>query len=1078
MQEFYSVFEEELKKLNSEQRKAVIEYLEGPVMVIAGPGTGKTQILTARIGVLLSSQLQVKPHEILCLTYTEAGAIAMKERLLRFIGPEAHRVNITTFHSFCNQIIQEHPEIFGNKVQQVLSELEQIQLFEELIDSFEEGNPLKRYKGDTYFEIKRLKSMFEAMRKESWSVAQIEKACSEFFHQQKNSDVFISKRGNSIGQPNEQKINDLLDRLKKTAYAARQLEKYEALKIREGRYDFTDMIYWVIEELKSNAALLADYQERFQYILVDEYQDTSGAQNDLLFLLCNYWDNPNLFVVGDEDQSIYRFQGANIYNILHFQDKFSEYLKTVVLKENYRSTQYILDGAAASIKYNRERLTGKFPDLDKNLRAANKNLQTVNSKPQVLTFMNSTQEELFIINELLDLHAKGEDLSEVAVIYGKHRHAENIIRILQKKGIPLNIKRKLDILKIPLIKNIITLLSYLWREYKHPDSAEELLYEILHFQFLKLETQDIHTLLRCITTPPEKVTDDTLLDFENPEAENKTIIKPYTWRQLMADHARLDALNLKNPEAVKKLEFNLSYWQKEIPNLTLQALFEKILTRGGLLEQVMLSEEKTWEMQIISTFFDFIKEETAKDPDMTLGDVLNQLRMLRKYELTLPIQQYIQAEKGINFVTAHSSKGLEYKRVYILRCNAKEWEEAREMSQSYLIPPTLLKQHLPEDLQKLEDQRRLFYVAVTRAKEKLFITLPQYNNKEKPLTESLFVSELLASGNAERKIMQLPEEEIIQYRLDLMTDEQLPVIALAEESFMRERLKNFAMTVTHLNKYLKCPISFYFENILKVPAARTESSGFGNAVHKALQELFSEMNRNQKTFPPQAYFLDAFRKAMHYYQSHFTKKDFELRMEYGKQVLGDYYQHYVSKWNTNVSLEFEIRNIEIDGIPVKGKLDKIEYLGEDTVAVVDYKTGKVTKSKIREHIEAPSEKKPLGGDYWRQIVFYRLLLDHQKRKRMRMLYGEINFVEKDKDQIFHSEMIEVKEEHIHTVRTQLKDSYTRIMNLEFSKGCGDAYCTWCNFVKNNYRAEDIRFEKEEEEVITEFPEDFDLSMEF
>lgn len=1064
MQDYHSIFEQELKRLNPEQRKAAVELLEGPVMVIAGPGTGKTQILSARIGVLLSSpNLQVEPHNILCLTFTDAGAVAMRQRLLKFIGPTAHRVNITTFHAFCNQIIQEHPELFGNKIQQPLSDLESIKMFEDLIDSFDDTNPLKRYKGDTYFEMKRLRTLFETMKKESWSLEQITEECSKYARESKNSIEFVHKRGPQKGQFNEKKFNDFVDRLKKTVYAARQFSVFEEMKAQLGRYDYTDMIYWVIDALKKNSSLLSDYQERYQYLLVDEYQDTSGAQNELLYLLCSYWENPNLFVVGDEDQSIYRFQGANVYNIMNFHERFREYLNMVVLKKNYRSTQLILDNAGAVINNNHERLTDKIPGLDKNLKADNREIADKDFKPEVIQFMNATQEELFIVNELTTMYEKNQDLSEVAVIYRKHRHTDNIIRILQRRGIPLNIRRKLDVLELPLIKNLISLLTYLWREYKKPDSAEDILYEILHYEFFNLETQDIHTLLRTISGPQKRLNSDTLLDFENTEHDKEQVIPPPTWRQLMADEQRLLELPLRNMETIRALEFNLSYWQKAIPNITIQALFEKILTNGGVLQHIMLGADTTWDMQVISTFFDFIKEETAREPDMTLGDVLDQIRMLRKYDLTIPLQQYVQSEKGVNFVTAHSSKGLEYKKVFILRCNANQWENARDpgASMQYLIPPGLLNQTLGDDALKLEEERRLFYVALTRAKEELVITFPQFDHRDKPLTESMFVSELISEGKSVKKYIQMPDEEILAFRMDLMSEEQRPVIELAEESFLRERLQNFAMTVTHLNKYLECPLSFYFENILKVPAARSENSGFGNAIHKALQELFSEMIEKHKKFPSKEFFMHTFKKSMHYYQSHFTRKEFDLRTTYGMQVLADYYDHYLAKWNTNVSLELELRNIEVDGIPVKGKLDKIEYLDGDKVAVVDYKTGKVNKRKAEAQVSPPNEEQPLGGNYWRQIVFYRLLLDNFKRKRMQMVYGEIDFVEKDKDSKFYKAPVVVSEGDVRVVKQQLKDSYTRIMNLEFNTGCGKPNCTWCNFVKNNYRGDALSFETEE-----------------
>jgi len=159
------------KNLNQEQRKAV-DTIEGPVMVIAGPGTGKTQILSARIGKILL-ETDTLPENILCLTYTDAGAVAMRKRLLGFIGPDAYKVNIYTFHAFCNDIIQENLSLFEKTALDPISDLERIALFKELIDSFDKGNPLKRYRGDVYFEINNLQSLFSSMKREGWTPAYI-----------------------------------------------------------------------------------------------------------------------------------------------------------------------------------------------------------------------------------------------------------------------------------------------------------------------------------------------------------------------------------------------------------------------------------------------------------------------------------------------------------------------------------------------------------------------------------------------------------------------------------------------------------------------------------------------------------------------------------------------------------------------------------------------------------------------------------------------------------------------------------------------------------------------------------------
>jgi DNA helicase-2/ATP-dependent DNA helicase PcrA len=337
-------FAEAYTQLNAQQRTAV-DTIEGPVMVIAGPGTGKTQILAARIGKILLDT-DALPENILCLTYTDAGAIAMRRRLQQFIGADAYKVNIYTFHAFCNDVIQDNLSLFEKNTLDPISELENIQLFKKLIDQFDKDNPLKRYRGDVYFEINNLRNLFSTMKREGWTPEFIDEKIEEYLQSLLTRDEYVYKRKYkqfNAGDVKQEKLEEEQQRIEKLRAAVKEFEKYQQLMRQHNRYDFDDMINWVIKVFEENKNVLASYQERFQYILVDEFQDTSGTQNRLVQLLINFWDIPNVFVVGDDDQSIYRFQGANVENMLEFANQYSNDLKTVVLTNNYRSTQKILD---------------------------------------------------------------------------------------------------------------------------------------------------------------------------------------------------------------------------------------------------------------------------------------------------------------------------------------------------------------------------------------------------------------------------------------------------------------------------------------------------------------------------------------------------------------------------------------------------------------------------------------------------------------------------------------------------------------------------------------------------------------
>ncbi len=386
-------FREEYARLNTEQRLAV-DQTEGPVMVIAGPGTGKTQILAARIGKILLDT-DASPSNILCLTYTEAGALAMRRRLVHFIGSDAYKVNIYTFHAFCNDIIQDNLSLFEKNELDPISDLEKIELLRLLIDQFPKNHPLKRYRGDVYYEINNLSRLFSIMKQEGWKPQQIIQNINDYIADLPNRDEYIAKRATKDfkkGDVRTDKIEEEKERMDKLAAAVNEFDKFRTMMRVKNRYDFDDMINWVVKAFEENPNLLLNYQERYQYILVDEYQDTSGSQNQLVQLLINYWEQPNIFVVGDDDQSIYRFQGANIENMQQFVNGYANDLFKVVLTNNYRSTQPILDISKTLISRNQERLISKMEGLTKELIASHPEISLLQHPPVILEYETQRHE--------------------------------------------------------------------------------------------------------------------------------------------------------------------------------------------------------------------------------------------------------------------------------------------------------------------------------------------------------------------------------------------------------------------------------------------------------------------------------------------------------------------------------------------------------------------------------------------------------------------------------------------------------------------------------------------------------------
>ncbi|MDP4214328.1 MAG: ATP-dependent helicase, partial [Bacteroidota bacterium] len=483
------------QELNPQQKLAV-DRLDGPVMVVAGPGTGKTQILGARIGKILL-ETDTDAGNILCLTYTDAGAVAMRRRLLSFIGPDAYKVNIYTFHGFCNDIIQDNLSYFEKTSLDPVSELEQIEYLKLLIDRFPKNHPLKRFRSDAYYEVKNLRSLFSTMKKEAWTPAFIAEKIDEYLTAIEEDEEYLYKKngpGYKKGDKNQNKLNEQKERMEKLRAAASEFEPFQQLMHTQNRYDFDDMINWVIRAFSENEHLLRRYQEKYLYILVDEYQDTSGTQNRLVELLINFWEKPNVFVVGDDDQSIYRFQGASMDNMLHFADRYKNDLLTIVLTNNYRSTQPILDVSKALISRNSERLVNKIGGLSKDLLSSNDKIQHLTDLPVIREYETERAEMIGIVSQVEELIAGGVSPGKLGIIYKENKYGEELLRFFKLKNLPVYSKRSVNLLKDPLIKKLLLIISYLATEHEIPFSGDEMLFEILHADWFHIPAIEIANL--------------------------------------------------------------------------------------------------------------------------------------------------------------------------------------------------------------------------------------------------------------------------------------------------------------------------------------------------------------------------------------------------------------------------------------------------------------------------------------------------------------------------------------------------------------------------------------------------------
>ena len=1038
-------FNEEYAKLNANQRKAV-DAIEGPVMVIAGPGTGKTQILAARIGKILL-ETDAMPQNILCLTYTDAGTIAMRKRLQQFIGADAYKVTISTFHGFCNDIIQENLYLFEKTSMDPISDLEKIELFKSLIDAFPKNHPLKRYRGDVYFEVNNLRQLFADMKKEGWQPETLLQGIDQYVNELATSDEFVyktSRAGKWKAGDLKPAYHDELQRMEKLKAAIHEFPHYQNSMRQRSRYDFDDMINWIIKAFEENKNLLANYQERYQYILVDEYQDTSGTQNKLVQLLIEFWERPNIFVVGDDDQSIYRFQGASVENMLVFADAYKDDLEKVVLTHNYRSVQPILDIAKTIIDKNEERLVKQVPGLSKELQSSNDKLKTLQLQPVIREY-NAPREEMadtsFRIKALLQ---QGVAPGRIAVIYKENKYGEELAAYFKLQDIPFYSKRSINILVQPFIHKIIQVLRYLNAELDIPYGGDEMLFEILHYDFYKIPAIEI-----------AKITVE--VNSKNYGGGGTSI------RRMICEKAAQPPANLFDTglhEGLKKVSAFIEELITEVPNVTLQQLFEDVIQKAGIVTWVLQQPNKIELLQQLTAFFDFIKEETSRNTMLQLPGLISTIDLMEKEGLAISMNSITGTDAGVNLLTAHGSKGLEFEYVFIAGTNSGNWEKKRKPGGGYKFPPSLFTSKAKGS--DAEELRRLFYVAITRAEKHLVISYSKYKADGKETEPSMFIAEIQEAHQLQTEPVSVGTEELLLFQ-SLQFNEKAPEIAAAEEDFVNGLLEKFVMNVTALNNYLKCPLEFYYKNLVRIPSGKSEATEFGSAIHYALERMFKKMQDHPKNeFAPVEDVMQDFEWYLKKHRQFFTKEAYARRFEYGHEVLKNYYEKYKGTWNKIVTVERNIRGVVVNGVPLKGKLDKLEFDGS-RVNVVDYKTGDIDKAKDK--LQGPGEKNPAGGDYWRQAVFYKLLVDHYQQKEWTVVSTEFDFIEPDNKKQFRKEKIVISPADITTVTQQLSDVWEKIQRRDFYTGCGKADCHWCNFVKDNHMAiamHDLKTEETEE----------------
>ncbi len=995
-------FEKAYSELNKEQKEAV-ETIEGPVMVIAGPGTGKTRTITLRIANILKNT-DTSPNSILALTFTEAAAKEMRNRLRKLIGRTAYYVNVSTFHSFCTQLIREHPEQFRiNPVTEPLSELEKVKIIHKILDN----NSFKRLRpvNAPYLYTKALMNALGDLKREAIDPKELEEILNKKGIELKNNSEELNKT----------EMRKQTKDLEKNREVLKVYRQYQEQIKEKKSFDFEDMINLVTNKFEDDKDFLRLYQERYHYFLVDEYQDTNSAQNRVVDLLANFWgENANVFVVGDPSQSIFRFQGASMENTISFIKKYS-LAKIITLRNNYRSNQKILDAAYNLISQNNLKIEDFVEEADSHLQAQ---LELAPEKIRLAQLSDSPREVLFIARKIKKLVDSGVDPAEIAVIYRNNKDAQAISRALVKMEINYITQGGGNILHFPVVQKIIKILRVIQEIREKKEHID--LFTILHYEFFNVNNLDLLKLSRFA-------------------AKEKTNIF-----DLLENLKQIEDYKLEEPKQLQRIFKQLLEWEKTEPNMTFSEFFETLLNDSGYLEWILKHPDSPHLLNRINTLFNEIKRMNSEDHKLNLEQFLHNIDLMEENYLKIPEPTFVSQKKAVTLTTAHSAKGLEWQHVFIFKAYDGQWGNQRSWN-LISLPSEILPNTDISKKEQNEDERRLFYVTLTRAKKQAHITFAEryyQAGRTKEVVPTMFITEIPDELIKEVKpvAMQKQAEKQLKNILQLAPQNTSP--EKREKEFLASIIEDFRLSPTALNTYLKCPYKFKLNNLLKVPRAKKPYFAFGTAVHTALEKFFRNF-QSQNKLPNQKFLLKEFEKALK--NEILTEKDFLDRLAKGKEYLSGYYKNYKNEFKPPLYIEkflgYGAYRVVVGDIPIVGKIDRIDWIDKKakTVSVTDYKTG---KAKTRNQIEGKT--KYSEGEYKRQLVFYKLLIDSNPRDIMTVKKAGLDFIQPKRDK-FKKEFFKISNQEVEDLRRRIKEVWEKINNFEFPRTTDYSNCDFCDF---------------------------------
>ncbi len=903
------------KGLNTAQKKAV-EALEGPVMVVAGPGTGKTQVLSLRIAHILT-ETDTPPSGILCLTFTNAGVRAMRERLLRLIGARGSEVYVATFHRFAISLIEKYYEFLDFDTTPVLlGDTEAIALVDEILETGEWRYIRPRGNAAKYFSD--LKSLVSLLKREKISPSGFLQEIEIDIEALRTSPESLSSRGARKGELKKE-VEKKIESLERTREVVRFYEVYESVKRDRALMDYDDVLSYAVTLAEESEDVRAALRENYLYILVDEHQDSSGIQNAFIEAVWGGTEQPNIFVVGDDRQLIYGFGGASLAHFTRFRDAFGK-AKEITLTENYRSTQTILDTAEAL-------LTSTIADGK---------LQSINTndgeKVQLVECDYPRDEIIVAALDIKEKIASGISPEECAILVPKNHQVRSAVEILRSLGLPVASSGALSFFAVPETKTIRTILSVLADPYNGAALGALLLDPVLTIPPL-----EAHRFLRNVNT-----------------------------RKLSLEDVLKQGASVLPTDPIARLGVLLSDFLTCSQTLGLHGLIQKI----G--EDVFFTNPKEHEaiirqVEIIRTFIHLLEGERERNAHLTLSEFLAYLDRLEEYGHPIPLAVFA-GETGVRVLTFHGSKGLEFKAVYIAHLD--EASLMRGKRSGFTLPESI------EAKLSVKDEmvaRRELYVAITRAKEFCAISYSRHSYQGAELSPAHILADL-PEDLVERKTATEVESKILAKnpKMYVTGTSEFPKATLKElTKIVSEEYPRTSVSVTLLNNFFECPWKWYFRNLLQMPEMKTESLIVGSVVHTGIEYLLKHRGQTSEKDLEEAMMVCMEKEYV------CGETMMERVMRDAKKILGTftttYLPHIVPHALSERSLTY--RDPKVAHLTCYGKIDLTEREENGTVHVTDFKTGGPKPARTIEKLDDEGRMSSL----LRQLAMYTFLITGAER---------------------------------------------------------------------------------------------------